>query len=245
MPGRIHHVDVSYKHRVIEKESTFGCDDYSGLSRLFARVELSGPWVLSRFKDELLDADRENLESAVLEILTPILEKCHSAQLDLNVDQMTGLLNDMLPLELQNTRPKRTAPSRPSQTSRRRRPHGETRDAPPAPNGPTRQLQSPQRKLLIAFEDRLSDEYGYGQVKGGKPDRIELARDNPDIQRWLSFRDKDEGKRALYAVAIALYEHFKETTQRQISLEFANEPFGRRVWLTRQRQPIDVEEKGA
>lgn len=243
-PGPLSRVQLTYKHRVIEPNSTFGCGVYSGISHMFARVELTGTWGLSRFKDEVLDDDRAALQAAVHAVLLPILEKCHSTQMDLVVNEMTDRLNEMLPPEMQTTRPARKNPrGRKNPKPKPSKQRGHTKDESPVPNGPTLQATSPQKKLLITFEPGLVEKHGYGDVKPGTPIRIELARDNPDIEAWLALRDQSVGQRILFTTAIMLYEHYKEIAPGQQQLNFGDQSFGWRVWNTRQLQPATFIDK--
>ena len=62
--------------------------------------------------------------------------------------------------------------------------------------------QKPQaRGLVISFEDGLCEEYGFGHFQPGRPCRIVLAKDNPDIQALLNVRDKTIAAHSLYAIA--------------------------------------------
>ena len=82
----LHQVQVSYKHRVIMPNSPFGCGEYSGLRQMFARVDLNGPWELTRFKDDLVDhPDVETLRERVQDILRPILEQCKNTQMNMSL----------------------------------------------------------------------------------------------------------------------------------------------------------------
>jgi len=230
-------VQVSYKHRVIKSKSSFGCGSYSGLRRMFARVTLTADWGLTRFKDDLSDPDAEQLELAVEEVLRPILEKCHSAQLELKVEEMTELLNDLLPTEIQAARPPRQRDPSPREPPKRRRvPHGPV-DNDPSETGPARMPRFPNDRLTIAFDGPLCEEHGYGVFTKGRPNRITLATDNPDIALLLEHRDTHLALRCLYAIALYLYHHAKETDPGQKPLPFDDTAsFGLRVWRTAIRQ---------
>ena len=188
---------VAYAHRVILPESTFGCGAYGGLRRFFARVTLFGAWKLSRFKDEIVDADADALQEALESVWRPLLEQCEAKQLDLTVKEVTLQLNAMLPPELVCARPLHTKPGPPNPSSSpnpRRRP-GKTPDG--EPSGPARRLRPPINQLKIEFEDGLHEECGYGKFQDGKPARILLAKDNPHVAMWLSARDRSMGLAAL------------------------------------------------
>src|SRR5580765_8459109 len=50
---KLNKVHVGYGHRVIMPASPLGCGKYSGLTKMFARVQIDGPWHLARFKNDL------------------------------------------------------------------------------------------------------------------------------------------------------------------------------------------------
>ena len=79
---------------------------------MFARVDLIGPWELTRFKDGLADNDKDELMEGVFKILRPVLEKLHSARMSAVINEMTALLNDMLPPELAAALPKQSEKKR-------------------------------------------------------------------------------------------------------------------------------------
>jgi len=104
----------------------------------------------------------------------------------------------------------------------------------------------PHQGLVISFEEPLVDDYGYGYFQEGRPSRIVLARDNPHIAELLELRDKSVGARALYALALSIYQH--EVTQRpgQQAFLFDEMPFGLRVWqLTKQQDTAEPREQSA
>jgi hypothetical protein len=235
----LHGVQVSYKHRVIRSKSHFGCDSYSGLRKMFARVTLTADWGLTRFKDDLNDPDQQQLEVAVQEVLQPILEKCHSAQMELRIEEITELLNESLPPEIQAARPPRKARPKSDKASRKKESqaqHGET-DVEPAANGPARTPRNPGDRMIIVFDGPLCEEHGYGYFAKGRPNRITLATDNPDIAALLEERDKQLIVRCLRVFALMIYEHAKETDPGQKHLPFDGSTFGLRVWRTAAMQP--------
>jgi hypothetical protein len=233
----LYQVQVSYKHRVILGKSIFGCGSYSGLRRMFARVTLTADWGLTRFKDGLNDPDTEQLEYAVQDVLRPILEKCHSAQLELKVEEMTERLNELLPLEIQAARPPRKRERAPEDKAKkqRRSQHGHT-EKDPASTGPARMPKTPIDTLLIVFDGSLCEEHGYGVFTKGRPNRITLATDNPDISALLAQRDTHLAVRCLLGLALMIYQHAKETDPGQKHLPFEGSSFGLRVWKTAARQ---------
>ncbi|HJS76752.1 MAG TPA: ATP-binding protein [Burkholderiales bacterium] len=232
-------VQVSYKHRVIIPKGVFGCDSYSGLRRMFARVTLTADWGLTRFKDNLNDPDAAQLEDAVQEVLKPILEKCHSAQMELKVEEMTERLNELLPTEIRATRPPRQRPKTNQQHKRKESRQGESeRDE--SPTGPARSPRTPINTLTIAFDGPLCDEHGYGMFTKGRPNRITLATDNPDIAALLEQRDTQLAVRCLLGFALMIYQHARETDPGQKQLPFDESSFGMRVWRSAARQNINT-----
>lgn len=241
----LYQVQVSYKHRVVMAQSVFGCEQYTGLRRMFARVDLIGPWTLGRFKDRIEDNDSDELEERVTEILRPILEQCHSAQMSLQVNEMTELLNEMLPPEMVPARPPHTKEeSEPGSGRKNKQKHGETKTGSDTPSGPARKKQ--RRGLIIEFDEPQVEEYGYGHFIPGKPGRIVLARDNPHIAKLLELRDKYIGAQSLYAIAVSLYEHERSPQSIQSTFPFADDaPFGLRVWQMSKQQKVKDESEVA
>jgi len=235
-------VQVSYKHRVILAKGAFGCGSYSGLRQMFARVTLTADWGLTRFKDGLNDPDAAQLEDAVQDVLKPILERCHSAHMDLKVEEMTERLNELLPVEMRAARPPRKRP-RSERAARKKEPgpqHGSTSKE-PAATGPARIPRTPIGNLLITFEGSLCEEHGYGHFIKGRPNRITLATDNPDIAGLLEQRDTHLCLRSLYVFALMIYERAKETELGQTTLPFEGS-FGLRVWKTAAQQTATNDE---
>ncbi len=228
-PSGLYQVQVSYKHRVILPKSAFGCGSYSGLRRMFARVALTADWGLTRFKDGLNDPDQEQLEDAVQEILRPILEKCHGAQMEVRIEELTERLNDLLPTEIQATRPPRKRPAKESRNKKRVRERGQSEEE-PSSTGPARTPRTPRDTLTIAFDGPHCEEHGYGFFTKGRPNRITLATDNPDIAELLEQRDTNLAVRCLFGLALMIYQHAIETDPGQTRLPFEGSSFGYRVW---------------
>jgi hypothetical protein len=234
----LYQVQVSYQHRIILSRSTFGCGSYGGLRRLFARVVLLGEWRLTQFKDGLVDADADELETRIEELLRPLLERCHAAQMSAVVDEVTLRLNAMLPPEMVAVRPPRKRGQRPNQPQDKRKPKapGACDVGTATPRGPARARRMPTNQVIIEFVDPLVAEYGYGRFIPGRPGRIELARDNPDITALLALRDCDLRDRLLYGIALMLYQHGLETEPGYERDLFDERPFGLAVWKLAQRQ---------
>jgi hypothetical protein len=220
----LYQVHVGYKHRVIMPRCSIGCDSIGGLSKMFARVALSGPWELSRFKDDLTDdEERDELDAALAVIFEPILAKCRSASMSANLDTMAEMLNAMLPPEMVPARPKRKKKPEP----RPPKPPGppslrSTEDADPSPTGPVTK-RKPRNQLVIDFDGRAADD-GVGRFESGRPNRVHLSPDDPDIGSFLHYRDKEIGRRALYALAIVLLiQAAPGSTQLQLNLDFGRQ----------------------
>jgi hypothetical protein len=223
----LYQVQVSYKHRVIMPKSTFGCGTYGGLRGMFARVELTGPWGLARFKDKLNDDDANELEERTIELLRPILEQCHGENLEMRLTGMEDRLNAMLPPDMTPARPPQMKTSEePKQEKRPARQGGITKTGTPTPRGPAKKPNE-SKKLKIEFDSPLVVEHGYGHFTEGNPDRIVLAKDNPHIAALLNNRDEELASLSLFALAIMIYGHAMYKLQREPGLY---EKFGFDVW---------------
>ena len=201
-PSKLRGVHVTFRHRVIMPESNVGCDNYSGLSKMFARLVIDGPWHLGHFKNDLTDEDeREELEVAVLEVLRPILEKVDQASMSARVNEMRDLLNDMLPADL-GARPKGQGTKK---EGKKREPKtGEVAAEQSLPSGPAKSKRQPKNLLTITF-DGVAEDHGIGNFEPGRPHRVNLSKDDPLIARLLRAREQRLALDALYAQAICLY----------------------------------------
>jgi len=221
-------INLTYKHRAIKAQSSFGCGSYSGHRGLFARVDLHGSWGLSRFKDDLSDNDDEELENRTHEILKPILEKCYSATMDLRAETMEALLNERIPPEFRPARPPRKKPQKENEEDvKNKKPHGETKEGEEKPNAPARKRMT-SRSFIISFEEDFADEYGLGKFERGRPSRIMLSKDCPLIQQFLDLRGTELGAQALLAIAAMIYQHENERPD-QMEFDFMGS-FGLRAW---------------
>lgn len=237
-PSSLYQVQVSYKHRVIMPQSVFGCGSYTGLRRMFARVELTGPWTLERFKNRLADNDADELQNGVEEILLPVLEQCHGAQMSVRVNEMTELVNDMLPPELIPARPiSKGNKSGPSKTKRPTRIHGKTKDGDENPSGPARKLRT-GAGLVVSFEEPLVDEHGFGHFTEGKPNRVTLAMDNPLIASLLASRDQVEGARQIITIALFIFHNELDKQTSTPSFPELNGKAGFEVWQMVKQQNL-------
>lgn len=225
--SKLNRVHVAYEHRVIMPASTIGTGDYSGLNKLFARLQLMGKnWHLARYKDDLSDEEeRTELEEAVLEVLTPILEKCRSAKMEQRIDELAQLINEMVPPEMAPSRPKRQQERKPKPKQDKRT--GIVSPEKSTPDGPAKTPRSPLDRLLITF-DGINEKQGVGEFQGtGKLKRVDLSPDNPYVAELIRHRDTELAARSLYALAIALFEQGREQHRAQQDLPFVS--FGQRV----------------
>jgi hypothetical protein len=199
--------------------SSLGCSDYGGLNKMFARVQLAGPWHFARYKDDLTDeVEREELEEVIGEALEPILEKCNSASLEARVEQISNLINDLIPEELATARPKRTkeGPHDPRETKKRNR-RGYVSPEKSNPDGPAKTKRAPQDRLLITF-DGIAEEEGIGAFQSGRPHRVNLSKDDPYIASLLEHRDQDICARTLYALALTIFEEGRTSHHLELPL---------------------------
>lgn len=229
-PGKLHHVHVSYRHRVIIPGSPIGCRDYGGINKLFARVRISGPWHLGKFKDELSDTEeQEELEEAVFEQLRPLLEKVNSASFDARVHQMAQLVNEGLPSQLR-VRPKAQAEPGKGSSEKRSTKQGEAdvEKSTVSETGPARAKTAPKDRLLVTF-DGVAEEDGIGSFDhSGKILRVNLSRDDQYISRLLAARDQELAADTLRTIALMLFERGREEHRIQTELELDG-TFGKRV----------------
>lgn len=227
-PSKLNRVHVAYRHRVIMPGSTLGCAEYGGLTKMFARVSLSGQWHLAKFKDELPDdKERDELEDAVADALRPILEKCNADSMSAKVDQITNLINELLPPELVTARPHRIKPPGPLGPSSERKKYKQRglvdADKSNLSNGPAKSKR-PRHQLLITFDGGYEQD-GIGAFQPGRPHRVNLSKDDPYIGRLLAHRDQDVVVKSLYALAIAIFEQGRQ----DLDPELPFESFGKRI----------------
>jgi hypothetical protein len=242
--SRLRQVQVSYRHRVIMPMCDFGCGPYNGIEAMFARIDLTGPWGLGRFKDALVDDYRDDLAEKICEILEPILERCANETLSAELEEITRQLNEMVPPEMIPVRPVKKQPKlrivdrpprEPKASEHHDDPHGQE-----SATGPARTMRIPSNSLQIEFVDQPNDEFGYGSVSFAKsrkePNRVKLTKDNPHIVELRASRDRVASLRTLFQIALMLYEHAREVEPDQRELQF--EQFGLRVWKTIERQNL-------
>lgn len=204
-PSPINRVHVQYRHRVIMPASTTGCGEYSGLTKMFARLQIDGPWTLGKFKNDLpRDPERNELEDAAAQALRPILEKCSSASMSAKLYRITDLINDAIPEELR-ARPKRTEKiPNPGEKKNRKSGYVDPEKSDQS-DGPAKSKRPPKNRLLITFDGTDND--SVGAFVDGRPLRVDLCKDEPFVARLLENRDEELAVRALYLLAMALFEH--------------------------------------
>jgi hypothetical protein len=207
-PSKLWGVHVGFQHRIIMPKDRIGCSDYGGISQMFARVQLSGPWHLGKFKDQLVDEDeRDELESALELVLEPILEKCNSASLDTKIAELGELINEGLPESIAAARPHRRKPKTDvtAKTKQKKKSNGRVeRDKADLGKGPAKTKQPQSGRLLILLEGK-NDENGVGLYKPGRPDCVYLSPDNPAIDKFVQLRDQQHAADALRLIGIMMY----------------------------------------
>jgi Histidine kinase-, DNA gyrase B-, and HSP90-like ATPase len=224
-PSKLNRVHVAYRHRVIMPQSSLGCGDYSGLTRMFARVQLDGPWRLARFKNDLTDeAERDELDEALHLALLPILKRCSTETFSARIDRMATLINDQVPEEMQPASPRKKEPK--DRQGEKRGRSNPVKDDQGDKGGPAKKRR-PRDQLLITF-DGDSTKDGVGGFTAGRPQRVNLTKEHPYVAQVLEHRDEMLGAQSLYMLAIILYEQGRQEHYPQ----FQFEPFGLRVAKT-------------
>jgi hypothetical protein len=198
-------VDVGYKHRNILISRPFGCGDYGGFRSMYARVELIGDWQLSKFKNEITDDDSEELQELICEKLKPILEKCKTKSMCLNVEEMTRHLNDMLPPELTaKVRPEKKKTTPPKAAAKKKSAGPGAASAPESKTGPARGRKKPPCVKIEFVKNIPTKGLGYFDCLDNSH-WIFIAEDDPTVSELLKQRDKKTARTALYLIAVALY----------------------------------------
>jgi hypothetical protein len=228
--SRLRQVDLIVAYRVIKPECAFGCDGYGGIRSMYARIDLLGPWHLTKFKDDIAEDPYESeLESFVAETLHPILEKCQAQAMFARHRELENLINELLP--------EQNRMARPEQKQRLNR-TGRKIGAKPDNNLPESSKSSlkskkPPRGILIEFADGLNELYGFGRAEMGKHSvRIQLSIDNPHILELANGRDQRHASIGLYAIAMLIYEG-------ELSIaRLVDEPIGLRAWRIASQQKL-------
>lgn len=224
--SKLSRVHVAYRHRVIMPGSTLGCGEYGGLRKMFARLQLSGPWHLAKFKDDLTDeAERDDLEESVNEALRPILDKCASESITAHIAQLSKAINEMVKPEYQ--------PARPHKNGARK---GRTASEPASgkagivasdkssDGGPARAKRTQRDTLLITFEGDVEID-GIGVcTSSGKAKRVDLSKDHPYVADLIALRDETLAARTILALAVAIFEQRRTGDQEDML-----DSFGKRI----------------
>ena len=229
--SKLHKVHVGYEHRVLMPASNLGCGEYSGLTKMFARVQVFGPWHLGTFKDDLPDeSEREELGEAVLEVLRPILEKCDSAQMSLKLSQMANLINDMVPESLAPATPRKSKDKAELKKPGKKDGKSGKVDLDKSDEGGPATTKRPRRDMLKITFDGIAETDGIGAFERGsktQAHRVNLSKDDPFVAELMEHRDEHFGARCLYAIALAIFEHGRPPGGEQSELEFVS--FGKRI----------------
>ena len=231
--SKLRQVDVCVAFRVIKPDSIFGTDGYGGIRSMYARIDLTGPWRLTRFKDDIAEDPYEaELEAAVEEVLRPVLEKCESQSMTARHRELETILNEMLPENKRMVRPEKKNPQ-----GRQGPKREDTREKTAAGNetktGPTK-AKKPPRGFHIEFAEHLCEKFGYGRAEVGKSVvRIQLAVDCPHIAELMKARDQRLIAMALFGMAMLLLEG--EISDGRLALD---ETLGLRAWKLGQQQKI-------
>lgn len=222
--SRRNRVHVSYAHRVIMPASPFGCDEYGGIMKMFARLQLSGGgWSITPYKDDLADAKQRNeLETVVLEDLRPILEKCQAASFNAKIAGIKDLIVEMLPPHLAPVKPQKTRTKKSGQKRKEKRSAEIDSEKAKNDDGPARSPRPKSGPLKIDFEGTDAED-GIAGFRRGPPPRINLPPDNPLISALLRARDNRIAATGLLGIVMCVYEHHRREGQLPI------EHFGRQV----------------
>jgi hypothetical protein len=191
---------------------------------MFARLQIDGPWHFAKFKNDLTDEDeRDELEAAVTDALRPILEKCNNANISARLCELGQLVNELVPPELAPARPKiqrehERAPKRRSYVNGEVSP-GKSK---PQDGAPARTKRHPT-SLLITFDGDAAKD-GIGEFQSGRPHRVNLSKDDPEIALLIQHRDQKFGARYLYAIALCIFVNGWRVANEELPL-----PFGQAV----------------
>lgn len=224
--SKLNRVHVAYRHRVIMPGSTLGCGEYGGLNKMFARLQLSGPWHLAKFKDDLTDeAERDDLEEAVGEALRPILDKCASESMTAHIASLSRAINEMVKPEYQPARPHKSgSPKGRSAPGSASRSAGVVSPDKSDDGGPARAKRAPRDTLLITFDGDVETD-GIGACRSsGKAKRVDLSKGHPYVADLMALRDETLAARTILALAVAIFEHHRTGDQEDMI-----DPFGKRI----------------
>jgi len=209
-PSKMNRVHVGFGHRVIMPASTLGCSSYTGLTNMFARVQLGGDaWALSSFKDDLTNEDqREELEEALEAAMSSILKKCGNVSIEARVVAIGELVNEMLSDELAAARPHRNKRKESTTSGKRENKKSgavEPEKSDEAESGPAKSRRAQKDRLIITFEGK-APEHGIGWFEPGRPNRVNLSPDAPRLARLLRCKDDEVVASAMLVIAVQLFE---------------------------------------
>lgn len=225
-PGKLWGVDVCYLHRTIMPHSATGCKEFTGIRKLFCRLQLTGPWHLAQFKNALTDEDeKEELNDAVFGVLQPLLEKINEASMDVRLDDIIRRVHELLPGELAATPRGRKAKPNPDPDKRKREAGKVDPDKADVGKGPAKS-RKPAHRLMITW-DGDADEDGIGSFQPGQPHRVNLSKGDPTIATLLKLRDDEVIAHQIRLIALAIYEQGRDQTRDDP--ELALESFGKRL----------------
>jgi hypothetical protein len=204
--GRLNRVHIAYAHRVIMPQSTVGCGGLAGLNSMFARVQISGPWRLARYKDDLPDEDeRDELEEAVFAVLEPVLRKCSKEAISARVQHILDVVNERIPDDLKPSQPRKKNPQN-RVGDKAGRPSNLAKDA-DNKEGPARSPQRrPRHEELRITGDGIAERHGIGRFEKGRPSRVDLSLDHPFIARLFEHRDEELAYSAILMIAFSIYQ---------------------------------------
>jgi len=230
-PSKMNRVHVGFGHRVIMPASPLGCGSYTGLNNMFARVQLAGDaWALSSFKNDLTNEDqREELEEALEAAMSSILKKCGNVSIEARVVAIGELVNEMLSEELAAARPRRTKRKEAAPSGKRENKNPGTVEAEKsdeAESGPARSRRAQKDRLIITFEGKAA-EHGIGWFEPGRPNRVNLSPDAPQLARLLRCKDDEVVASAMLVIAVQLFEQGR--TEQDAQLKMLERSFGLRV----------------
>lgn len=224
-PSRLKRVHVGFKHRVIMPDSILGCGDYSGLSKMYARLQIAGPWHLAKFKDDVTDeVERDELEEAIEDALRPLLERCSSESMTLRIAQLTQAVNNLVAPELQSARPHGGKGGKGNGKAGEKRQAGKVSPDKSDPDGPARSPRPPRDQLKITFDGEAAVD-GIGSMKSsGRRKQVSLSPDHPYVAELIRLRDDGLVARTILVVAMAIFEHHRGAVQEDMI-----DPFGKRI----------------
>jgi hypothetical protein len=227
--SRLRQVDLVVAYRVIKPECAFGCDGYGGIRAMYARIDLLGPWHLTKFKDDIAEDPYENdLEAFVAQALHPILEKCQAQAMFARHRELENMINELLPEQNRMARPDQKR-----RLDRKGPKRGDKREKDLPENKSSLTSKKRPRGILIEFANDLNETYGFGRAEMGKSSvRIQLAIDNPHILELANGRDQRHASIGLYAIAMLIYEGELSVAR------LVDEPIGLRAWRVASQQKL-------